>query len=118
MAMGLFAHLAGDQAEVYSGGSEPAESVNPAAAQAMAEIGIDITGQTPQRWTEEMVRAADVVVSMGCGDSCPLFPGKRYENWELDDPAGQSVDVVRRIRDDIDSRVRHLLHDLDIAVAR
>jgi protein-tyrosine-phosphatase len=115
MALGWFNHLAGDRAVAWSGGSEPGSEINPAAVQAMAEVGIDITGEYPKPWTEEIVRAADVVVTMGCGDACPFFPGKRYEDWELDDPAGQSVDAVRPIRDEVERRVRKLLAELDVA---
>jgi protein-tyrosine-phosphatase len=114
MALGWFRHLAGDSAVAWSGGSEPANEVNPAAVAAMAEVGIDITGEHPKPWTEEIVRAADVVVTMGCGDACPLSPGKRYEDWELDDPAGQGVEAVRPIRDEIADRVRVLLDSLGI----
>ncbi|WP_165610662.1 arsenate reductase ArsC [Mycolicibacterium porcinum] len=114
MAMGFFAHLAGDRASVFSGGSEPAATVNPAAIAAMAEVGIDITHEQPRRWTDDIVRAADVVVTMGCGDTCPYFPGKRYENWELADPAGLGVDAVRPIRDDIERRVLALLVELGV----
>jgi protein-tyrosine-phosphatase len=117
MALGWFNHLAGDRAIAWSGGSEPGTEVNPAAVAAMREVGIDITGEFPKPWTEEIVRAADVVVTMGCGDACPYYPGKRYEDWELDDPAGQSVDAVRPIRDEIEQRVRKLLDELDVAVA-
>jgi len=116
MALGLFEHLAGDRAVAWSGGSEPGTEINPAAVAAMRERGIDITGEYPKPWTDEVVRAADVVVTMGCGDACPIFPGKRYLNWELDDPAGQSVADVRPIRDEIERRVRQLLDDLHIAV--
>jgi arsenate reductase (thioredoxin) len=112
MAAGWMAHLAGDRIEVFSGGSEPADSVNRVAVAAMAEKGIDISRGTPQRWTDEIVRAADVVVTMGCGDTCPVFPGKRYVDWELDDPAGQPIEDVRIIRDEIESRVRQLLAEL------
>ena len=115
MAAGWLRHLAGDDVEVYSGGSEPASSVNPAAVAAMAEVGIDIAGQTPTRWTDDIVRAADVVVTMGCGDTCPVFPGKRYEDWELLDPAGEPIEVVRSVRDDIEGRVRELIASLDLA---
>jgi arsenate reductase len=118
MAMGFFAHHAGDQATVYSGGSEPADHVNPAAAAAMAEKGIDITAEQPKRWTHDMVEAADVVVTMGCGDTCPVLSGGRYEEWLLPDPAGQSVDAVRPIRDEIDRRVRALLAQLGVVVRR
>jgi arsenate reductase (thioredoxin) len=114
MALGYFNHLAGGQGVAWSGGSEPGNEVNPAAIAAMEEIGIDITREFPKPWTEEVVHAADVVVTMGCGDACPFFPGKRYENWELPDPAGQSLDAVRPIRDDIEGRVRRLLDDLGI----
>jgi protein-tyrosine-phosphatase len=117
MALGWFNHLAGDQAVAWSGGSEPGEEVNPSAVHAMAEVGIDITGEFPKPWTDEIVRAADVVVTMGCGDACPLFPGKRYEDWVLDDPADQDVDTVRPIRDEIERRVRALLVDLGIPPA-
>jgi len=116
MALGWFAHLAGDRAVAWSGGSEPGTEVNPAAVAAMAEVGIDISREFPKPWTDEIVQAADVVVTMGCGDACPLFPGKRYEDWELDDPAGQSLEAVRPIRDEIGSRVRELLASLDVPV--
>jgi arsenate reductase len=115
MAAGWLRHLAGHEVEVFSGGSEPASSLNPAAVAAMAEVGIDIAGQTPMRWTDDIVRAADVVVTMGCGDTCPVFPGKRYEDWELLDPAGQPIEVVRSVRDDIEGRVRELIASLDLA---
>ncbi|MEV0673327.1 arsenate reductase ArsC [Mycobacterium sp. NPDC050441] len=117
MAMGFFAHLAGDRASVFSGGSEPADKVNPAAIAAMAEVGIDIAHEQPQRWTDDIVEASDVVVTMGCGDTCPYFPGKRYENWDLADPAGLGVDAVRPIRDDIERRVRVLLVELGLGPA-
>ncbi|QEN13036.1 arsenate reductase ArsC [Mycobacterium sp. ELW1] len=117
MALGYFNHLAGDHAVARSGGSEPANEINPAAVAAMAEIGIDIAREFPKPWTDEIVRAADVVVTMGCGDSCPFFPGKRYENWELPDPAGQGIDAVRPIRDEIEARVRGLLAELGIQPA-
>ena len=117
MALGWFTHLAGDRAVAWSGGSEPAEQVNPAAIAAMKEVIIDISGEFPKRWTDEIVQAADVVVTMGCGDACPLFPGKRYEDWELEDPAGQGVEAVRPIRDEIEQRVRTLLGELDVSVA-
>ncbi len=116
MALGWFKHLAGDRAEAWSGGSEPAAEINPSAIAAMAEVGIDITDEFPKPWTDEIVRAADVVVTMGCGDACPLFPGKRYEDWVLDDPAGQDVATVRKIRDEIRIRVENLLESLtDVA---
>lgn len=114
MAMGYFDHLAGGAAVALSGGSEPAEQVNPAAIAAMAEVGIDIAGRVPQRWTYDTVQAADVVVSMGCGDACPAVPGRRYEDWMLDDPAGLDVAAVRPIRDEIERRVRALIADLGI----
>jgi len=103
---GYFNHLAGDKGVAWSGGSEPGNEINPSAVAAMAEVGIDITREFPKPWTDEIVQAADVVVTMGCGDACPFFPGKRYENWELPDPAGQAVDAVRPIRHDIEGRVR------------
>ena len=114
MALGFFNHLAGDNGVAWSGGSEPGDQINPSAVQAMEEVGIDITREFPKPWTDEIVQAADVVVTMGCGDACPFFPGKRYENWDLADPAGQAVEAVRPIRDDIEQRVRRLLFDLGI----
>jgi arsenate reductase len=114
MAMGFLKHLAGERVAVYSGGSEPAAHVNPAAVAAMAEKGIDIASEQPKRWTMDVLEAVDVVVSMGCGDSCPVLPGRRYVEWTLPDPAGQSVDDVRRIRDDIERRVRELLTELGV----
>jgi arsenate reductase len=114
MALGYFNHLAEDRAVAWSGGSEPGDRINPSAVAAMAEVGIDITGEYPKPWTDEIVLASDVVVTMGCGDTCPYFPGKRYENWELPDPAGLGVEQVRSIRDDIEARVRRLLGDLGI----
>jgi protein-tyrosine-phosphatase len=114
MALGFFQHLAGDAAVAWSGGSEPGTEINPSAIAAMAERGIDITGEFPKPWTDELVRAADVVVTMGCGDACPIFPGKRYLNWDLDDPAGQSLEAVRPIRDEIERHVRVLLTDLEV----
>lgn len=116
MALGWFNHLAGDRAVAWSGGSEPGREVNPAAVAAMREVGVDISQEFPKPWTDEIVRAADVVVTMGCGDTCPLFPGKRYEDWELEDPAGQGVDAVRPIRDEIGTRVRLLLASLSVPV--
>ena len=115
MALGWFNHLAGDRAVAWSGGSEPAASVNPSAVDAMAEVGIDISGEHPKRWTDEIVRTADVVVTMGCGDTCPVFPGKRYEDWVLTDPAGKGLDDVRPIRDEIGRRVRGLLESLGVS---
>ncbi len=117
MALGWFEHLAGERAVAWSGGSEPGVEINPAAVAAMAEVGIDITGEYPKPWTDEIIRAADVVITMGCGDACPIFPGKRYEDWPLDDPAGQGVDAVRPIRDEIEERVRALLGQLDVPAA-
>src|SRR5881227_58435 len=115
MALGWFNDLAGGRAVGWSGGSEPAESVNAIAVAAMAEVGIDIAREFPKPWTDDIVRAADVVVTMGCGDACPFFPGKRYLNWILNDPAGQTLEDVRPIRDEIERRVRQLLTELDVA---
>ena len=112
MALGFFTHLAGGRAVAWSGGSEPAAEINPAAVAAMAERGIDISREHPKPWTDEIVRAADVVITMGCGDACPVFPGRRYEEWILDDPAGMTLEQVRPIRDDIERRVRALLVEL------
>jgi arsenate reductase (thioredoxin) len=112
MALGWFEHLAEGRAAAFSGGSEPANAVNPAAVAAMAEVGIDIAGGTPRRWSDSDLEAADVVVTMGCGDTCPYVPGKRYEDWKLEDPAGQGIETVRPIRDEIERRVRELLSDL------
>lgn len=117
MAAGWLQHLASDEVHVFSGGSDPQSEVNPAAVEAMAEIGIDISHEFPKPWTDEIVRAADVIVTMGCGDACPIFPGKRYEDWEVDDPAGKSVENVRKIRDDIGGRVRHLLAEIKSGAA-
>lgn len=114
MAMGFFKHLAGGQAKVYSGGSEPAEEVNPVAVAAMAESGINIADERPKRWTPDMLEAVDVVVTMGCGDSCPIVPGRRYEEWLVPDPAGQPLEVVRPIRDEIKRRVESLLNQLGV----
>jgi arsenate reductase (thioredoxin) len=115
MAAGWLRHLAGDGADVFSGGSEPADLLNQAAVAAMAEKGVDISAEIPQPWTDEIVRAADVVVTMGCGDACPVYPGKRYVDWEVEDPAGKPVEEVRPIRDDLERRVRDLMAELDIA---
>ncbi|WP_285730563.1 arsenate reductase ArsC [Nocardiopsis sp. ATB16-24] len=112
MAAAWLAHLAGEQVEVRSAGSAPAESVNPAVVEAMAEVGIDITDQKPKILTSEAVEASDVCITMGCGDVCPVFPGKRYLDWELPDPAGQGVDAVRPIRDEIKKRVEKLIAEL------
>jgi len=114
MAASWMRHLAGERVVVWSGGSEPDSDINPAAVQAMAEVGIDITDEFPKPWTDEIVRAADVVVTMGCGDACPLYPGTRYEDWSLDDPAGKDVEAVRPIRDEIRRRVETLLDSLPI----
>lgn len=114
IAAGWMRHLAGDDVDVFSGGSEPADQVNQAAVAAMAEKGIDISGEIPQPWADEIVRAADVVVTMGCGDACPVFPGKRYVDWEVDDPSGKAVEEVRPIRDDLEQRVRGLMAELEI----
>ncbi len=114
MALGFFERHAGDHAIAWSGGSEPGEEVNPAAIAAMAERGIDISGEYPKPWTDEIVQAADVVITMGCGDACPIFPGKRYEEWTLDDPAGMPVEDVRPVRDDIERRVLGLLSQLGV----
>ncbi len=114
MAAGWLSHLAGDRVEVLSGGSEPADAVNPAAVAAMAEVGIDISDSFPRPWTDETVGVADVIVSMGCGDACPVLPGKRYLDWDLEDPAGRGVEAVRPIRDDIEQRVRGLMAELGV----
>jgi protein-tyrosine-phosphatase len=116
MAMGFFTHLAGDAAIAWSGGSEPGTEINPAAVEAMTEREIDISREYPKPWTEEIVQAADVVVTMGCGDACPIFPGRRYEEWNLDDPAGIGLEAVRPIRDEIERRVRTLLAELNVTV--
>lgn len=112
MAAGYLQHLAGDRVEVLSAGSQPADQVNPVAVAAMAEEGIDITAEQPKVLTDAAVREADVVITMGCGDECPYFPGKRYEDWVLDDPAGQGIDAVRPIRDEIRHRVEALVAEL------
>ena len=112
MALGFFEYLAGDAAIAWSGGSEPASQINPAAIEAMAERGIDISREFPKPWTDEAVRAADVIVTMGCGDACPIFPGKRYEDWTVDDPADLDLADVRVIRDDIERRVRTLIGEI------
>jgi arsenate reductase len=112
MAAGWLRHLAGDTVEVRSAGSAPADTVNPAAVEAMREVGIDITDQTPTRLTWDTARESDVIITMGCGDACPVFPGKRYEDWKLEDPAGKGVDAVRPIRDEIRNRIQLLLADL------
>ncbi len=117
MAAGFARHLGGDRVRVFSGGSEPADAVNPVAVAAMAEQGIDIGAEQPRRWTDDGVRAADVVVTMGCGDTCPYYPGRRYVDWELDDPAGRPIEEVRPIRDEIERRVRGLLGELGVPSA-
>jgi arsenate reductase (thioredoxin) len=113
MAAGWLTHLAGDRIEVRSAGSEPAEQINPAAVAAMTEVSIDITDQKPKILTIEAVQDSDVVITMGCGDACPFFPGKRYEDWKLDDPAGQGIEAVRPIRDEIRTRIEKLIAELD-----
>ena len=113
MAAGFLQHLAGDRVQVLSAGSEPADQINPVAIEAMAEVGVDIAGEQPKVLTTESVQASDVVITMGCGDACPFFPGKRYEDWKLDDPAGQGIEAVRPIRDEIRSRVEDLIASLD-----
>jgi arsenate reductase len=115
MAAGYLQHLAGDRINVLSAGSEPADNINPVAVQAMAEDGIDISTATPKILTTEAVQRSDVVITMGCGDACPYHPGKRYEDWTLDDPAGQDIDQVRPIRDDIKGRVQALVGELSPA---
>ncbi|MDN5547741.1 MAG: arsenate reductase ArsC [Rhodococcus sp. (in: high G+C Gram-positive bacteria)] len=112
IAAGYLRHLAGDTIEVRSAGSIPAEQINPVAVEVMHEVGIDITAEQPKVLTTDAVRAADVVITMGCGDACPFFPGTRYEDWKLDDPAGQPLNVVRDIRDQIETRVRDLITQL------
>jgi arsenate reductase (thioredoxin) len=112
MAAGWLTSLAGNRVDVRSAGSVPAEQVNPVAVAAMAEVGIDIAHEQPKKLDTDAVRAADVVITMGCGDECPYFPGKTYLDWELDDPAGRGIEAVRPVRDDIDARVRALLTEL------
>ncbi|MER6128294.1 arsenate reductase ArsC [Streptomyces sp. NPDC001795] len=112
MAAAFLTHLAGDRVQVRSAGSAPADTVNPAVVEAMSEAGIDISAEVPKVLTVEAVQASDVVITMGCGDTCPVFPGKRYLDWELPDPAGQGVDAVRPIRDEIEKRIRHLLDEI------
>jgi protein-tyrosine-phosphatase len=112
MAAGFLEHLAGDRIEVLSGGSAPSDRINPVAVEVMAEAGIDIAASTPKLLSTADVRESDVVITMGCGDACPIFPGKRYEDWQLDDPAGQDATAVRRIRDDIRGRVENLIGEL------
>ncbi|MEV7619813.1 arsenate reductase ArsC [Microbacterium sp. NPDC089321] len=112
MAAGFLRDIAGDRIEVRSAGSMPADQINPIAVEAMGELGIDITAEQPKVLTTEAVQASDVVITMGCGDACPFFPGKRYEDWKLDDPAGQGIDAVRPIRDEIRSRIEKLVGEL------
>jgi len=112
MAAGFLRELAGDAVQVLSAGSMPADQINPVAVEAMAEVGIDIAGRQPTVLTTEAVQESDVVITMGCGDACPFYPGKRYEDWKLDDPAGQGLDAVRSIRDDIRARVQGLVAQL------
>jgi arsenate reductase len=115
MAAGWLRHLAGDTVEVRSAGSEPRDQINPVAVEAMREVGIDITGAVPQRLEYETAKSSDVIITMGCGDACPVFPGKRYEDWELTDPAGQPIEIVRQVRDEIRSRVETLVGELRAA---
>ncbi|MFH8934200.1 arsenate reductase ArsC [Streptomyces griseosporeus] len=113
MAVGFLSHLAGDRIVVRSAGSVPADQVNPAAVEAMSEVGIDIAGQRPKILTTEAVQASDYVITMGCGDTCPVFPGKKYLDWALEDPAGKGVEAVRPIRDEIRGRVEALISEID-----
>ena len=112
MAAALLEHHAGDRVVVRSAGTEPAERINPAVVEAMAEVGIDLSEATPKLLTDDSVRASDVVITMGCGDACPVYPGTRYEDWELDDPAGKTLEEVRPIRDEIDARIRGLVAEI------
>lgn len=112
MAAGFMSHLGGDQVEVFSAGSAPKDQINPIAVAVMQEVGIDISQNVPKVLTQDAVKASDVVITMGCGDACPIFPGKRYEDWELEDPAGKEIEIVRRIRDEIKQRVTNLLQDI------
>lgn len=113
MAAGFLTHLAGDRIEVRSAGSIPGDQVNPAAVEAMKEVGVDISAQTPKILTTEAVQASDYVITMGCGDACPIFPGKKYLDWALEDPAGQGLESVRPIRDEIRSRIEALITEID-----
>ena len=106
---GWMRHLAGEAIQVYSAGSSPAEQINPVAVEAMSEIGIDIKTQQPKKWTDEIVREVDVIISMGCGDTCPVYPGKRYIDWEIEDPAGQEIEMIRIVRDQIKQHVQELI---------
>ena len=118
MAAGFLSHLAGDRVGVRSAGSAPGDQVNPAAVEAMAEVGIDISAEVPKMLTVDAVKESDVCITMGCGDTCPVFPGKRYLDWQLEDPAGQGVEAVRPIRDEIRSRVEALVAEIDAAALR
>ncbi len=118
MAAAWLQHIAGDRIKIRSAGSEPADQINPLAVQVMREVGIDISGQTPKILTTDSVSRADVVITMGCGDTCPYFPGKRYEDWELTDPAGQPIEVVRTVRDEIHGRILALLDELLVDQSR
>ena len=117
MGAGWLRHLAGDRVDVFSGGTDPGTETNKAAIEAMAEVGVDISAELPQPWTDEIARAVDVIVSMGCGDACPVYPGKRYEDWELADPSGQPIEFVREVRDDIRARVEALIESLELVDA-
>jgi arsenate reductase len=117
MAAAWMRRLAGDQVTVLSGGSDPADRINPAVVESMAEVGIDVSREQPRSWSTGDIRAADVVVTMGCGDACPVFPGKRYLDWEIEDPSGRSAEEVRPIRDEIESGVRRLITDLGLTTA-
>lgn len=117
MAAAWLARLAGDRARVSSRSSEPSHELNPVAVEAMREVGIDLSDRSPRRWTDDEIRAVDIVVTMGCGDACPLYPGVRYLDWPVDDPRGRPLSAVRRVRDDIERRVRALLDELGVAVA-
>ena len=109
---GWMRYLAGEEIQVYSAGSSPAEQINPVAVEAMSEIGIDIKTQQPKKWTDEIVREVDVIISMGCGDTCPVYPGKRYIDWEIEDPAGQEIEMIRIVRDQIKQHVQELIVEL------
>ena len=109
---GWMRHLAGEEIQVYSAGSSPAEQINPVAVEAMSEIGIDIKTQQPKKWTDEIVREVDVIISMGCGDTCPVYPGKRYIDWKIEDPAGQEIEIIRIVRDQIKKHVQELIVEL------
>ena len=114
MAAGFLRALGGESVEVFSAGSEPAQAVNPAAVEAMAEVGVDIAGAVPRRWSDQTIKSVDVVVTMGCGDTCPVFPGTKYVDWEIDDPAGKDLGQVRPIRDELERRVRRLMSELGV----